>query len=200
MSGSPALGRLFGIGYATKPIQVFLGQLQTYNVDVVADVRSVPYSRAFHDFNREALIQHLASINVKYVYLGDELGPRSKVSEHYNETGQVQFDRLMRSPLFLKGVDRLKVGLAKGYNIALMCAEKDAAVCHRSLLIGYALKHTLNMELLHIGFEGDLESQAALEKRLLAETNTFPDIFTSEAECEALAYKKQTLKMAYKKP
>lgn len=192
--------QLFGIGYATKPLAAFLEQLTFYSVDVVADVRSVPYSRTFHDFNREALIKHLATIGVKYVYLGDELGPRSKVADHYDASGQVQFDRLMRSPLFLQGVERLQVGLKKGYNIALMCAEKDAAVCHRSLLIGYALRRSLKTELQHIGFDGSLESQAELEKRLLEETNTFPDIFTSESQCEELAYQKQVLRMAYKKP
>ena len=44
---------LFSVGYATKPLDVFLQQLRQYNIDVIADIRSVPYSSAFHDYARE---------------------------------------------------------------------------------------------------------------------------------------------------
>src|SRR5690606_20695911 len=130
--------------------EVFLGQLQQHHIDVVADVRSVPYSRAFHDYNRETLVRHLAEHGFRYVYLGDELGPRSKDPRHYDADGQVQFARLMQAPLFQSGLMRLQDGLTKGFRIALMCAEKDCAVCHRSLFVGYALKHQYSIEVSHI--------------------------------------------------
>ena len=81
---------LFSIGYATKPLEEFLKQLGHYNIDVIADIRSVPYSSAFHDYAREPLQRILKANELHYIYLGKELGPRSSDPGHYDETGQVQ--------------------------------------------------------------------------------------------------------------
>ena len=91
---------LYSIGYATKPVGLFIRQLQQYSIDVVADIRSVPYSKVFHDYHRETISQTLKQNQSRYLYMGEELGPRSKDDRHYDETGQVQFDRLMQSALF----------------------------------------------------------------------------------------------------
>ena len=112
--------RPFSIGYATKPLEKFLKQLGHYNIDVIADIRSVPYSSAFHDYTIEPLPQILKASELHNVYLGKELGPRSSDPRHYDETGQVQFDRLRLRPDFLSGVGRLRSGLSKGYQFALM--------------------------------------------------------------------------------
>ncbi len=156
---------LFSIGYATKALREFIEQLQQYAIDVVVDVRSVPYSAAFHDYHRENLQAALSLAGIRYLYLGDELGPRSKDPAHYDDCGQVQFERLMTADLFKEGIERLENGLAKGFGIALMCAEKDPATCHRSLLIGYYLQRQCDVALKHIRHDGSLESQAELEER-----------------------------------
>ena len=104
---------LFSVGYATKPLDVFLQQLRQYNIDVIADIRSVPYSSAFHDYARETPAAALTANELYYVYLGKELGPRSHDPQHYDETGQVQFDRLRRGPDFLSGIARLRMASVK---------------------------------------------------------------------------------------
>ena len=200
---------LYTIGYATKPINEFLSQLKRYHVDVVADVRSVPYSKVFTDYHKENIMAYLRQNNIRYVYLGDELGPRSKDNSHYDETGQVQFELLMQSELFKSGITRLSNGLDKGFNIALMCAEKDAATCHRSLLIGYYLQREglgcntndkTDMAILHIDHHGEIEQQAHLEKRI-SEMNDVPvDLFRSEEDSDYEAYKVQLKKTSYVKP
>jgi uncharacterized protein (DUF488 family) len=191
---------LYSIGYATKPIAVFLEQLQRYGISAVADVRSVPFSKAFFDYHQGAIAGHLKRAGIHYVYLGDALGPRSKDSSHYDECRQVQFDRLMQSPLFLQGVKRLQLGLQRGHHIALMCAEKDPATCHRSLLIGYALKRQLGMELSHISHEGDLETQKNLEERLPQLHQLEEDLFLSREEKLEQAYQLQLKKTSYIRP
>lgn len=191
---------IFSIGYATKPIELYIEQLQKAKVNVVADIRSVPYSNAFHDYHKEALQKHLHQAGIRYVYLGDELGPRSKLPEHYDETGQVQFNRLMLSPLFQAGIKRLFAGVEKGFTIALSCAEKDPAICHRSLLVGWWLNHEANQNITHILHDGELETQSALESRLLNITNTVPDMLMSEDEALTTAYDKQCQKYAYRIP
>lgn len=192
--------RLFSIGYATKPIEVFIQHLRQYGISAVADVRSVPYSKAFHDYHQEALTAYLKQQGIHYVYLGEELGPRSKNDDHYDECGQVQFDRLMQSELYLQGVDRVKTGLAKGLSIALMCAEKDPADCHRSLLIGYDLQRRCGVDLDHITHDGLLESQSALEARMVEIHGLNNDLFTSLEEQIELGWQAQSKIRAYRRP
>jgi uncharacterized protein (DUF488 family) len=191
---------MFTIGYATKAIPIYIEQLRTHGVEVVADVRSVPYSKAFHDYHQPALKTALNAAGIRYVYLGLELGPRSKDPRHYNDDKQVQFDRLMASDLFKSGIDRLLDGEAKGYTIALSCAEKDPAICHRSLLVGWSLKHDYNMELQHILHNGDLETQMNLEYRLMQITKTMPDMLMNGNEALHLAYVRQCKACAYRLP
>lgn len=191
---------LYSIGYATKPITIFIAQLKQYKITAIADVRSVPYSKAFFDYHQEALTATLKSEDIHYVYLGEELGPRSKDNAHYDENDQVQFDQLMQSPLYLQGVQRLQAGLHKGMRIAMMCAEKDPADCHRSLLIAYHLQRKLKISVQHIMHDGALESQQAMETRLAVLHNRTADLFSSEAEQTDLAYELQTKLKAYRKP
>lgn len=193
-------GALYSIGYATKPIGVFLQQLEEYGITAVADVRSVPFSNAFFDYHQGAIAGHLKRASIQYVYLGNELGPRSKDDAHYDEGGQVQFDRLMHAPLFLRGVERLRLGLRRGYRIALMCAEKDPATCHRSLLIGCALQQYLGLELHHITHDGGLESQQSLLERLPELHQLKEDLFLSREEKLEQAYRLQLKKTSYRRP
>ena len=209
---------IYTIGYATKPVELFIAQLKRYHINVVADIRSVPYSKVFTEYHKENIILTLKNNGIKYVYLGDELGPRSKDDNHYDETGQVQFERLMTSSLFKTGIERLNNGVNKGFNIALMCAEKDPATCHRSTLVGYYLfRHGLgeadmdetcigepppdtSLVLQHIDHHGELESQKELEDRISAMHDTSEDLFRSKEECDYTAYKIQLQKTSYRKP
>ncbi|ODS24748.1 hypothetical protein AB835_02190 [Candidatus Endobugula sertula] len=201
---------LYTIGYATKPIHTFIAQLKTHQINAVADIRSIPYSKVFHDYHRESIETYLQQNHVLYVYLGEELGPRSKDPDHYDDTGQVQYHQLMQSPLFKQGIERLNNGLQKGLRIALMCAEKDPATCHRSLLVGYFLaRHSLSTSplsettttchILHITHEGHIESQQNLEQRLCSEHGIETDLFMSANERQQQAYQYQLKKTAYRK-
>lgn len=201
-SSDTSTAKLYSIGYATKPVDVFIQQLQRYQVTAVADIRSVPFSKVFADYHQGAIEKHLHKAGIRYVYLGDELGPRSKDEAHYNADGQVQFDRLMQSDLFAKGIARLHTGLQKGMTIALMCAEKDPATCHRSTLVAYYLARH-GVALAHIRHDGELESQTALELRILQENSDgcgHGDLFLSDEERLRMAYEQQLKRTSYIKP
>lgn len=191
---------VYSIGYATKPIGVFIAQLKNLNVNVVADVRSVPFSKAFHDYHQPAIKHSLLNEGIRYVYLGEELGPRSKNKEHYNEQRQVQFSQLMRSALFQQGIARLKTGIEKGYTIALMCAEKHPLDCHRSLLIGHFLKREEDINLMHVLHDGSLISQQDLETELVNQSQTSLDLFASQNDVYQLAWEAQCRLKAYVLP
>lgn len=190
---------LFSIGYATKPFATFIDQVKSYSIDVVADVRSTPFSKVFYDYHQTALEKSLPVHSIRYVHLGNELGPRSKDPSHYDQDGQVQFDRIQTSELFLQGIKRLRTGLDKNLNIALLWAEKDPATCHRSLLVSHYLVRNFDIEIQHISHEGTLESQGHLEERLVSIQSIKEDLLTPQSELQQLAYKRQLEKTSYRK-
>lgn len=191
---------LYSIGYATKELHDFLQQLAAHRITAIADVRSVPYSKVFHDYHREALAATLREHGIHYVYLGDELGPRSKDDAHYDAGGQVQFDRLQQAPLFQRGIERLTTGLDKGLAIALLCAEKDPAVCHRSLLIGHYLLSNEGISVTHILHDGRPESQGDTQWRWRQQQGIHADMLTPEDHCDTLAWQAQCQQFAYRRP
>lgn len=191
---------LYSIGYATKALDDFLDQLAQHRIYAIADVRSVPYSKAFFDYHQPALAASLKATGIHYVYLGEELGPRSKDPAHYDDSGQVQFERLQQSDLFGQGIERLNNGLTKGLRIALLCAEKDPGVCHRSLLISEYLLDRQGLDTAHICHNGELETHHALRERLMTENNITPDMLTPACQCQKLAWQAQSQRFAYRRP
>lgn len=119
----------------------------------------------------------------------------------------MQFHKLMQSALFQQGLQRLKLGLEKKFTIALMCAEKDAATCHRSLLVGYylqrhpqAILERRELTISHIDHDGETESQCELEARVLQLHDQGMDLFMGEEERKQCAYEVQLEKTSYIKP
>lgn len=191
---------LFSIGYATKALATFLAQLRAHRIDAVADVRSVPFSRVFHDYHQDRLQRSLKAAQIHYVYLGKELGPRSPDSAHYDESGQVQFDRLRQSEPFHQGIERLQTGLQKGMRIALLCAEKDPAICHRSLLIGQHLWQESGLNVGHITHDGKIEQHSQLLERLVEEHGLLNDLLTNNDEKRELAFEERRRQTSYRRP
>lgn len=82
----------------------------------------------------------------------------------------------------------------------MTCACKDPAICHRSLLVGWSLKHQYDHELQHIRHDGALESQSALEQRLMALTSIAPDLLSGDEAALQMAYRQQCQACAYRRP
>ncbi len=151
------------IGHSTHSLERFIALLWQHDVTAVADVRSAPYSRFNPQFNREPLAKALGAEGIRYVYLGDELGGRSKDPECY-EDGRIRYDRVAATESFKDGLARVVDGAAK-YRIALMCAEKEPLHCHRTLLVARALEREVDVA--HIHADGALEPHRAAMDRLL---------------------------------
>ncbi|MDJ0659105.1 MAG: DUF488 domain-containing protein [Crocosphaera sp.] len=156
--------RLFTIGHSNLDIKDFIYLLNQHNVTALADIRSSPYSRYVSQFNKENLQNSLLNVGIKYVFLGEELGARTKDRSCYVE-GKAVYENIAKTDLFAKGIERIKKG-SESYNIALMCAEKDPITCHRAVLVCQHLK-VLPLDINHILQDGCLESHEDLENRLL---------------------------------
>ncbi|MGL6340412.1 MAG: DUF488 family protein [Waterburya sp.] len=209
---------LFTVGHSNLSIKEFIRLLKNYQVNVIADVRSHPYSSYLSHFNRELLKFELLKAKIKYVFLGNELGARPKDLSCYINNKAV-YSKITDSDDFQNGIERIVVGLKK-YQIALMCAEKDPISCHRTILICKYLRQ-LDIEIDHIIDDKTLESQRQLEDRLvdlhgfdlqnnklkvaeILQLDLFGSVqssttsFVSKAEFLEQAYLMQENKIAYK--
>jgi uncharacterized protein (DUF488 family) len=183
---------LFTIGHSNHPIAEFIALLQQHDIEILADVRSVPMSRRHPQYNKHALEAELPRHGIRYVFLGKELGARRDEPEA-REDGAVSYDRIARLPAFRDGLAWIR-GNAGKHRVALMCAEKDPLRCHRTLLICRHLREDFAGRIRHILADGALESHEDLEQRLLAEAGMIAaqeELFSAEGE-SALdrAYKK----------
>jgi uncharacterized protein (DUF488 family) len=129
---------LFSIGHSNHPIETFLGLLTAHRIDVVADVRTAPYSKYVPQYNANELNVAVERNGQRYLFMGKELGGRPEGEEFYDDADHVLYSRVARADFFLAGIARLEKGI-RTHRIALLCSEEDPAVCHRHLLIGRVL-------------------------------------------------------------
>ena len=189
--------RLLTVGYSQHPWEDFLALLRRHRVDALADVRSGPYSRHRPEFNRELLHRRLGDAGVRYVFLGRELGARREEPQCF-VGDRVCYLRTAAAPLFQAGLRRLRDGATR-HRITLMCAEEDPLPCHRTALVGRALRDEFDLR--HIRGDGTLESHAATERRMMDAVGVGPaDLFADADELLAEAYRRQGERVSWVRP
>jgi uncharacterized protein (DUF488 family) len=188
---------VYTIGHSNHSAETFLGLLRTHGVGAVADVRSRPYSRYNPQFDREELKQSLKQAGIEYVFLGEELGARSDIPSCY-ERGKVRYDRLAETAAFREGLIRVEAGMAE-YRVSLMCAEKEPAECHRTILVARHLEPR-GMQVRHILADGRIEMQAEVMNRLMTGFDLRQNqqhFFRSDEELLEDAYRMQEARIAF---
>jgi uncharacterized protein (DUF488 family) len=160
--------QLLSIGHSNHELPHFMQLLHGAGVTAVADVRSQPFSRRHPEYNRQELARQLKQQGIAYVFLGEKLGGRPSDSELYDDAGRVNYERVRATTAFCQGLDRLVGALAR-YRVVMLCSEEDPLDCHRGLMIAPALVER-DIEPAHIRADGSVETTAAMEDRLLADT------------------------------
>lgn len=148
---------LLTVGHSNHSLEGFLDLVRSARVEVLVDVRSHPYSRFAPQFNRDPLAAAVRAADVKYVFLGRELGGRPDGDEYYDEEGHVLYGRVARSALFNSGLQRLERGL-RSHRVAVMCSEEDPTDCHRRLLVARVLLDR-GVAVLHVRGDGRLQTE-----------------------------------------
>jgi uncharacterized protein (DUF488 family) len=187
---------LYTIGYAAfSNIESFISALKINNIEVIADVRSIPKSSYKPEFSKDCLEKQLKINNIKYVFLGDNCGARIDDPTCYIN-GQVSYDKIKETAGFKHGLERILNGLNK-YVISLLCAEKDPIFCHRDILVCRNLKpYGINIQ--HIISEKIIELNSRTENRLLKQFKLdVDDFFMSYEDRLNLAYDQQGNKIAF---
>jgi len=157
---STAKRSVLTIGHSNHPIDHFVGLLRRHGVEVLVDARSYPYSKFAPQLDMPALKAAIQRSDMKYLFLGRELGGRPNGDEFYDSEGHVLYGRVAEAPFFREGLERLLRGV-QTYRVALLCSEENPLHCHRRLLVGRVLgKHGVAVE--HIRGDGNLQTEEAL--------------------------------------
>jgi uncharacterized protein (DUF488 family) len=188
---------VFTIGHSNHPQERFLALLQQHAISALCDVRSNPYSRMNPQFNRKELKGYLRPHNIKYVFLGKELGARSEDPSCYDR-GKISYERLAQTNLFQQGLDRIQEGM-RTHRVAIMCAEKEPLDCHRTVLVTRHLA-ARGLDVHHILADGTIETHSDALRRLANDLKLRANelhLFCSQEDLFTEAYRLQEQRIAY---
>ena len=134
---------VYTVGHSNRTINEFLKLLRKYDIRVIVDVRRFPTSSKYPYFSLKNLKGILESQDIKYIWLGSELGG-------YRDGGYLKY---MESNIFKKGLKRLiQIIESHKENVAIMCSEKFWFKCHRRFIAnelarkGYRIIHIVDYE------------------------------------------------------
>jgi uncharacterized protein (DUF488 family) len=146
------ISRIWTIGHSTRTIDDFISLLVENEIKLLADVRSLPGSNRYPQFNREALAESLNASGIRYEHF-PELGGRRKPKPDSRNTAWRNasfrgYADHMDTEEFHKGIQRLLDLARESGPTSIMCAEAVWWRCHRSLISDY-LK-ACGIEVIHI--------------------------------------------------
>lgn len=128
---------VWSIGHSTHALDEFIGALQSFEIKVIADVRSFPGSRRYPQFNKENLGASLAAAEIEYFHFPELGGRRRARADSLNVVWRNEAFRgyadYMETDDFREGMARL-IAVAGSRRTAIMCAEAVWWRCHRSLI------------------------------------------------------------------
>src|SRR3954468_6502503 len=148
--------RIWTIGHSTRTIEEFISLLEENGIKLLADVRLLPGSKRYPQFNADALEHSFGERAIRYEHFR-ELGgrrkarPDSRNTAWRNESFRGYAD-YMETEEFRRGIERLE---SLGIPTALMCAEAVWWRCHRALVSDYLKAR--GVEVIHILAPGKME-------------------------------------------
>ena len=144
--------KIWTIGHSTRTIDKFISLLEEHGIKLLADVRSLPGSKRYPQFNKERLADSLAKAGIRYEHF-PELGGRRKARPDSRNTAWRNasfrgYADYMETEEFDKDVKRLLDIATEFGPAAIMCAEAVWWRCHRSLISDYLKAR--GIEVMHI--------------------------------------------------
>ena len=130
--------RIWTIGHSTRKNEDFIAALEAHGIRLLVDVRSLPGSKRYPQFNKETLAKSLQEHGIHYEHFA-ELGGRRKPRPDsrniaWRNASFRGYADYMETKEFRRSVERL-VDLANEVEpTAMMCAEAVWWRCHRALI------------------------------------------------------------------
>ena len=136
------------IGYEGRTLEDFISTLRVQSVDVLVDVRLNAISRKA-GFSKTALTAAAVAAGIEYRHeplLGNPISNRDGYRAGRKSARTNYRNRLANGSS--ETVDEL-VALAKKQRIAVLCVERDHAICHRDELVNVALERSPKLRVTH---------------------------------------------------
>lgn len=129
---------VYTVGHGNRTIDDLIATLTAIGVTRLIDVRSYPRSRRYPHFGYGPIGASLAAAGIVYEWRGREMGARRRGEAEVNHPG-------LREPTFRAYAEHMRYDIfrlaaaevlaqAEREAPCLMCAERDPAQCHRSLI------------------------------------------------------------------
>jgi len=126
---------IYTIGYEGLNQKIFMACLKRFNISYVADVRHRPLSRK-KGFSKTAMTEMLTLEDIKYKNF-NELGTSKEMRDKLYKTKDYKtfftsYKKMISSQQ--SKIDEILEIVNNGYNVALLCFEKEADKCHRKIV------------------------------------------------------------------
>lgn len=155
---------IYTIGHSTHTLNDFLDMLKSFNIQLLVDIRSLPGSRKFPQFNKENLMVSIKEAGIEYLHEAD-LGGRRKVKKdslntRWHNLSFRAYADYMETNDFKTGIEKLEM-LALKQATVYMCSEALWWRCHRSMVSDYLKVNNWNV--LHIMGVGKVQEHRYTE-------------------------------------
>ncbi|PYK38222.1 MAG: hypothetical protein DME49_08750 [Verrucomicrobia bacterium] len=133
--------QIWTIGHSTRKIDIFISLLEANGIKLVVDVRKLPGSKRYPQFNKDALAASLNERGITYGHFPD-LGERRKSKPDsrniaWRNAAFRGYADYMETEEFRNAAEQL-IDLANEVGPAvIMCAEAVWWRCHRALIADY---------------------------------------------------------------
>ncbi len=128
---------IFTVGHSTLPIERFIALLQTYGIERLVDIRTMPRSRHNPQFNDTALANSLTAQHLGYVHIqalgGLRHARKDSPNTGWRNGGFRGYADYMQTAAFQDALEAL-IRMSLQQRISIMCAEAVPWRCHRSLV------------------------------------------------------------------
>lgn len=151
----------FTIGHSNRGLEDFAGLLTAADIGLVADIRTVPRSRANPQFNKDTLPDALAAVDIAYEHVAALGGLRGKartlpadVNGFWTNESFHNYADYALSEQFHGGLEHL-LELGRKRRCAMMCSEAVWWRCHRRIVADHLIAR--GETVFHIMGQGRLE-------------------------------------------
>lgn len=152
---------IFSVGHSSRPLGDFLGLLAASRIECVVDVRRLPGSRAFPQYDAGPLAASLAEMGIAYWHLDALCGRRTTRESaavtpetFWTNASFARYAAYARGEQFARGLREL-IHRASRERCAVMCAEAVWWRCHRRIIADHLIARRVSVQ--HVMGPGNVE-------------------------------------------